>query len=169
MIQGTRAVPSSAPGGEGSPPRTLGLGLVQGWQPWMTAFGVVRERGVLLWDTPLEPQFHKPSRLWQPARVMEDSPDTHRSLAVVPLIPKQRPTCCRCCVFSFLAWKGLRDARSAICSRAARTNLSLIGDRRYYGESPGRPAGRSGAGMEEPGARGSTVWGAKLSSDGSAR
>jgi hypothetical protein len=32
-----------------------------------------------------------------------------------------------------------------------------------------RPAGGSGAGWEEPGARGSTVWGAKLSSDGSPR
>src|ERR1035437_9871015 len=33
----------------------------------------------------------------------------------------------------------------------------------------GRPSGHSGAGLEEPGARGSTVWGAKLDSDGSPR
>jgi len=32
-----------------------------------------------------------------------------------------------------------------------------------------RPAGRSGAGLEEPGARGSAAWGAKLGSDGSHR
>jgi hypothetical protein len=32
-----------------------------------------------------------------------------------------------------------------------------------------RPAGGSGAGWEEPGARGSAVWGAKLGSDGSPR
>ena len=43
--------------------------------------------------------------------------------------------------------------------------------RGYYGdgEAPGRPAGGSGAGWEEAGARGSTVWGAKLDSDGSPR
>jgi len=38
--------------------------------------------------------------------------------------------------------------------------VPLIRDKRYYGEAPGRPAGRSGAGLEEQGARGSTVWGA---------
>ena len=32
------------------------------------------------------------------------------------------------------------------------------------GDYPGRPAGGSGAAWEEPGARGSTVWGAKLGS-----
>jgi hypothetical protein len=59
-----------------------------------------------------------------------------RSLAIVPLSPKLLPTCCRFWAFSFLPWRGLRDARSAICSRAARTNLSLIPDKRYYGEAP---------------------------------
>ena len=49
------------------------------------------------------------------------------------------------------------------------TVVPLIGDKRYYGEAPVRPAGGSGAGLEEPGARGSTVWGAKLGSDGSPR
>ena len=47
--------------------------------------------------------------------------------------------------------------------------VPLIGDKRYYGESPARPAGGSGAGLEEPGARGTTLWGAKLGSDGSPR
>ena len=39
--------------------------------------------------------------------------------------------------------------------------------RRDSGEAPVRPAGRSGAGLEELGARGSAFWGAKLGSDGS--
>ena len=42
-------------------------------------------------------------------------------------------------------------------------------NQRYYGETPGRPARGSGAGLEEPGARGSTVWGAKLCPDRSPR
>jgi hypothetical protein len=48
-----------------------------------------------------------------------------------------------------------------------RSSLDL--DRGYYGEAPGWPAGWSGAGLEEQAARGSTVWGAKLGSDGSPR
>ena len=47
--------------------------------------------------------------------------------------------------------------------------VPLIADKRYYGEAPARPAGGSGAGWEEPGAIGSTVWGARLGSDGSPR
>jgi hypothetical protein len=42
-------------------------------------------------------------------------------------------------------------------------------DREYYGEASGRPAARSVQGSEEPVARGSTVWGSKLGSDGSPR
>jgi hypothetical protein len=33
-------------------------------------------------DTPMEPHLHKPNRLWQPGRVMGDSPDTRRTLLV---------------------------------------------------------------------------------------
>jgi hypothetical protein len=44
--------------------------------------------------------------------------------------------------------------------------VPLIADKWYYGEAPGSPAGGSGAGWEEPGPRGSTVWGAKPGSDG---
>jgi hypothetical protein len=40
----------------------------------MMAFRVVRERSVLYLDTPLEPQLHKPNRLWKPGRVMGESP-----------------------------------------------------------------------------------------------
>ena len=40
------------------------------------AFRVVRGRDVLLLDTPLEPRLHKQNRLWQPGRVMGDTPDT---------------------------------------------------------------------------------------------
>src|ERR1019366_5444817 len=47
--------------------------------------------------------------------------------------------------------------------------VPLIPDKRYYGEAMGRPAGGSGAGLEEKGARSSRVWGAKLGSDGSRR
>src|ERR1035441_2658933 len=48
----------------------------------MMAFRVVRRGTVHYLDTPLEPQFHKPSRLWQPGRLTGDSPDTRRTLAV---------------------------------------------------------------------------------------
>jgi hypothetical protein len=47
--------------------------------------------------------------------------------------------------------------------------VPLIADKRYYGEAPARFPGGSGAGWEEPGARGSTVWRAKLGSAGSPR
>src|ERR1035438_2687222 len=47
----------------------------------MMAFRVVRRGTVHYLDTPLEPQFHKPSRLWQPGRLTGDSPDTRRTLA----------------------------------------------------------------------------------------
>ena len=46
---------------------------------------------------------------------------------------------------------------------------TLDPDRGYYGEAPAQAAGRSGAWLEEQGARSSTVWGAKLGSDGSPR
>ena len=42
----------------------------------MTAFRVERGNSVSYIDTPLEPQLHKPNRLWQPGRLMGDTPDT---------------------------------------------------------------------------------------------
>src|ERR1035437_1586825 len=55
-----RAASSSAPGGEGSRLRTQTLGLVHGWQRWMTAFRVVREMSVPYLDMPLETPLPKP-------------------------------------------------------------------------------------------------------------
>lgn len=43
--------------------------------------------------------------------------------------------------------------------------VPLIGDKRHYGE----PAGGSGAGLKQPGARSLAVWSAKLGSDGPPR
>jgi hypothetical protein len=34
----------------------------------------------LFLDTPLEHQLHKPNGLWEPGRIMGESPDTHGSL-----------------------------------------------------------------------------------------
>jgi hypothetical protein len=45
----------------------------------MMAFRVVRERGVLYLDTPLEPQFHKPNRLWAPGSHGRLTGHTHRT------------------------------------------------------------------------------------------
>jgi hypothetical protein len=66
----------------------------------------------------------------------------------------------------------LPPAHTSVTAPEPHRSLSvvpLIADKRYYGEAPGRPAGRPGAGLEEPGARGATLWGAKLGSDGSPR
>jgi len=41
-------------------------------------------------DTLLEPRFYRQDHLWQPGKVMGASPDTRRSLAVVPLIRDKR-------------------------------------------------------------------------------
>ena len=76
-----RAASSSAPGREGSPLRTHSLGLVHGWQRWMTAFRVLRGTSVPYGDTLLEAPLHKPNRLWVSGRLMRDSPDTRRILA----------------------------------------------------------------------------------------
>jgi hypothetical protein len=69
----------------------------------MTAFRVVRGRNVLYLDTSLRPQLHEPNRLWQPGRLMGDTPDPHRSLTVVPLTRDQRyygePTVCLRCAY----------------------------------------------------------------------
>jgi hypothetical protein len=45
--------------------------------------------------------------------------------------------------------------------------VPLTGYLCYYGEVPVGPAGGSGAGLEQLGARRLAVWGAKLGSDGS--
>src|ERR1039457_1107029 len=50
----------------------------------MTAFRVARERSVLYSNIPLEPQLHKPNRLWKPGRVMGESPDSHGKLLGAP-------------------------------------------------------------------------------------
>jgi hypothetical protein len=63
----------------------------------------------------------------------------------------------------------MQPTLSSDCRAAAQFNPGLEVLRRDSRESPVRPAGGSGAGWEEPGARGSTVWGAKLGSDGSPR
>jgi hypothetical protein len=47
--------------------------------------------------------------------------------------------------------------------------VPLIPDKRYYGEAPVRPAGRSGAGLEEYRPRGSAFWGVKLGPERSPR
>jgi hypothetical protein len=59
--------------------------------------------------------------------------------------------------------------RSPIGAAPEPPRSTLDPDRGYYGEAPGRPARRSGAGWEVPGASGSAVWGAKLGSEGSPR
>jgi hypothetical protein len=42
---------------------------------WMTAFRVVQRRSVSYLDASMEPQLHKPNRLWQPEGLTGDSPD----------------------------------------------------------------------------------------------
>jgi hypothetical protein len=59
--------------------------------------------------------------------------------------------------------------RSAIGASPEPHRSTLDPDRGYYGEAPGRPARRSDAWLEEPGAGGSTVWGATPGSDVSRR
>src|ERR1035441_3234603 len=60
-------------------------------------------------------------------------------------------------------------ARSYLIAPPETHRSTSDSNQRYYGEAPGRPAGGSGAGWEEPEARGSAVWGAKLGSDGPPR
>ena len=47
-------------------------------------FRLCGERTLLYLDTPLEPQLHKPNRLYMPGRVMGDSPDIHGILLGAP-------------------------------------------------------------------------------------
>jgi hypothetical protein len=132
----------------------------------MAALRFMRASSVHYLDMPLELQFHAPNRLCEQGRVMGACcPNGF----LVGRARRARRSPSYNCQFSlsstflsalsaralYLLWGsgGLGNTRMGDSPDTHRSLpvVPLIADKRYYGKAPGRPAGRSGAWLEEPG------------------